>query len=349
MGGSTFDFICLLSQSTALLGYETGSRSPLMPGGAAPRREIDRFSTNSRDPLGDTDFAVRRRRARPPLSPRPNRANAWRRRRVRGAAISELSFPAARASGWLRFQIHLVGHPRWRSPASRRVRAQARPPWPPVHRQRRARAAVGRRFRNSFMPRAQAMCFPTAPVCQDYGPSRGISYGSLCNQSVQTPLLLWRQFGGRRRPGGIGDLAPPRAVWCPSAIVRRQTRAGRGGIRGALQSGAAASSANFAAPGAGGLRRLAYGVEFASQVNLNFHWRADPGPLREPMESNPPHDETEAGMIAPWPQTSGHAFVWKSCRTRRCRPSSPTSSAMGSPTVDCPCARRPPGTCQLWV
>ena len=237
--GSTFDFVCLISESTARLGYETGSRSALMGQMMLHLdREIEQLLAQLSRTLGDTGFflAVAGAHGAPPEPA----AESRQRMAVEGEAVAQaiersLIPGGARVEKYLYPFLYLDSGTR-DSESTRLAAARAALEHPAVAAWFTAGGACStrtdweRRFRNSFhATRSGDVMLSYRPeYVEDYGQGRGISYGSLYNYDVQTPLLFYgppfRQ-GVFESPVESVDLAPTLArafgVAPPSSGVGR--------------------------------------------------------------------------------------------------------------------------------
>ena len=161
------------------------------------------------------------------------------------------------------------------------------------------------RFRSSFHPtRSGDVMLSYAPeFVEDYGQTRGISYGSLYNYDVKVPLFLYGpsfRAGSFESPVELVDVAPTLArvlgVASGSSSVGPGPRRGAGRMN--LETtlcGIALRNPVLAASGT-----FAYGIEFEKLVDLNaLGGFVVKGLSREPIEGNPPPRvyEAEAGMI----------------------------------------------------
>ena len=238
--GNTFDFVCLISQSTALLGYETGSQSPLMSQMVLQLdREIDQLLGQLTRTLGENGFVLCVAAAHG-APPEPE-ADSRGRMAVPGELVAksvQASLTPAGASVERYVYPFLYLDPGTRDYEATRVAA--------------ARAALGlpavaswftaggacstfsdweHRFRNSFhaVRSGDVMLSYRPEYVEDFGQGRGVSYGSIYNYDVQTPLLFYcPQFfrhGLFEYPVESVDLAPTLArafgVAAPSSSVGR--------------------------------------------------------------------------------------------------------------------------------
>ncbi len=239
--GETFDVVCLIAGSSALLGYETGSRSPLMQQMAL---QLDRhlaylFATLDKTP-GDGNYclAVTAAHGAPPEPPASTRASMA----VAGEAIAQSvdRVLVASASGRVEKYVYpflYLDTTGFRDPEPIRLAAA---------RAAMQNAAVAgyftasgvsstrdewrRRFSNSFNPKrsGDVMLSYRPEFVEDYGAGRGVSYGSLYNYDARVPLFFYGpQFraGVFEAPVESVDMAPTLAramgVAEPSSSVGR--------------------------------------------------------------------------------------------------------------------------------
>ncbi len=201
--GDTFDFVCLLAGSSALLGYETGGRSPLMD---QMTLQLDRhlealFAKLDQAPgAGAYNFALAAAHGAPPAPAAASRV----RMAVRGEDIAhevQRSLVGANTGNVEKFVYpFLYLDPASRDPESVRLAAaRAALRQPAVAGYYTAGGACSthddweRRFRNSFHPaRSGDLMLSYQPeYIEDYGGGRGISYGSLYNYDACVPLFFY--------------------------------------------------------------------------------------------------------------------------------------------------------------
>jgi hypothetical protein len=222
--GSTFDFVCLVVGSSALLGYETGASSPLMQ---QMTLQLDRqveylFGQLDRGPGANSyDLVLAGAHGAPPAP----RAEARPRMAVNGELLAQAIQQNLTARGGVRVERFLYPF---------LYLDTAGLPVPETARQAAGHAALEqpavaayftaggecsihddweRRFRNSFHPRraGDVMLAYQPEYVEDYGAGRGISYGSLYNYDIQTPLCFYGpQFraGVFESPVEAVDVAP---------------------------------------------------------------------------------------------------------------------------------------------
>ncbi|MBV9745214.1 MAG: alkaline phosphatase family protein [Acidobacteriia bacterium] len=238
---NTFDFLCLISNATALLGYETGARSPLMQ---QMTLHLDRqleslLNQLDRAPgVGMYNLVLAGAHGAPP-APTPES-------RPRLAVNGELLAQAIQGRLALGGNGHIARYlypflyldtDGFAAPElSRRAAGHAALDQPGVAAYFTADGESSvhdgwqRRFRNSFYPRrsGDVMLSYHPEYIEDYGAARGVSYGSLYDYDVQTPLCLYGpQFrrGAMEFPVEAVDLAPTLAraigVATPSSSVGR--------------------------------------------------------------------------------------------------------------------------------
>ena len=201
--GDTFDFVCLMAGSSALLGYETGGRSPLMDQMTlqldVPLAQL--FSKLDTAPGASAyNLALTAAHGAPPAPAVASRA----RMAVRGEDIAhEVQRSLAGAnSGIVEKFLYpfLYLDTASRDPESVRLAAaRAAMRQPAVSGYYTAGGACStrddweRRFRNSFHPArsGDVMLSYQPEYVEDYGGGRGISYGSLYNYDACVPLFFY--------------------------------------------------------------------------------------------------------------------------------------------------------------
>jgi hypothetical protein len=209
--GETFDFLCVIAGSSALLGYETGGRSPLM---AQLVLRLDQhlgylFEALTRA-AGEGNFAlvVTGAHGAPPAPDQSSRASMA----VPGEVVAQ-SVQKALADGGAGAVVKYV-YPflyldtsGLRDAEIVRVAAgKAAMELPEVAAFFTAGGSCSAtnewavRFRNSFYPRRSGdVMLAYAPErVEDYGRGYGVSYGSLYNYDVRVPLFF---YGPQFRPG----------------------------------------------------------------------------------------------------------------------------------------------------
>jgi hypothetical protein len=227
---STFDFVCLIAQSSALLGYETGGRSPLMPQmilQADRKLETLLAQLSARTP-GENSFALAIAGAHgAPPEPSPE---ARARMAVNGERLAQLMDKALTSAGIGRVDKYLypfvyldpmgsrdpepirllAARTALQSPAVANYytaggASSARNPWL-------------QRFQNSFhaIRSGDVMLSYRAEYVEDYGQNRGVSYGSLYNYDTRVPLC----FFGPQFKAGVTIEAPVESVDLAATLAR---------------------------------------------------------------------------------------------------------------------------------
>jgi len=209
--GNTFDFVCLLAGSGALLGYETGASSPLM---LQMMLQLDRhleylFGQLDRAPgAGSYDLVVAGAHGAPPEPP----TNARPRMAVNGELLAQAIQQnlSARASARVERYLYpflyldtstlLVPEPARQGAGRAALEQPAVAAYFTAGGECSIHDEFQERFRNSFHPRraGDVMLAYQPEYIEDYGFDRGISYGSLYNYDIQTPLCF---YGPQFRPG----------------------------------------------------------------------------------------------------------------------------------------------------
>ena len=238
---NTFDLACLLIGSTELLGYETGARSPLMQ---QMILQIDRklealLAQLSKTP-GERDFTlvVMGAHGAPP-EPLPE---SRERMAVSGEAVAQLVDKSLQSAASGRVDKYLypflyLDTSGFRDPEPlRQAAARAAMQHPAVAAWYTAGGECSLhndwacRFRNSFHPvRSGDVMLSYLPECiEDFGPDRGVSYGSLYNYDIRVPLCFYGpQFKPAifETPVEAVDIAPTLAraigVAAPSSSIGR--------------------------------------------------------------------------------------------------------------------------------
>jgi Type I phosphodiesterase / nucleotide pyrophosphatase len=202
--GNSTDVVCLLLGATARLGYETGGRSPLMPQMILwLDHQLEILLADLAKTPGENAFnlVLVGAHGAPPEPPDYSRA----RMAVDGEQVAQAVDRALLAAGHGRVEKYLypflyLDTTGFRDPEPVRVAAG---------RAALQHAAVADfftaggassvfdpwqcRFRNSFhqLRSGDVMLSYRAEYVEDYGPNRGVSYGSLYNYDVRVPLLLY--------------------------------------------------------------------------------------------------------------------------------------------------------------
>jgi Type I phosphodiesterase / nucleotide pyrophosphatase len=200
----TLDFVTVLSRASALLGNETGSRSPLLTQMRLRLdRELEALLADLGRAVGDAGFslALVGGHGAPPEPPAPARS----RMAVNGEALAGNIAKALDANKFGAVEKYVypflyLDTSGWRDPESVRLAA--------------ARAALGhaavanyytaggacstgdewqQRFRNSFHPKrsGDVMLSYRPEYVEEFGQGRGVSYGSLYNYDVSVPLFFY--------------------------------------------------------------------------------------------------------------------------------------------------------------
>jgi hypothetical protein len=237
----TFDFVCVLSSAMALLGYETGAQPPLMEQMVLQLdRRLETLVADLTKGGGENGFTIALAGAHgaPPLPAPETRA----RMAVNGESVAQAvtgalaanSFGAVRKYVYPFLYLDASG---WRDPEPVRLAAaRAALNHPAVANYYTAGGACStqdewlRRFRNSFHARrsGDVMLSYRAEYVEDFGQSRGVSYGSLYNYDARVPLCFYGpQFraGVYESPVESVDVAPTLArvmgVAAPSSSTGR--------------------------------------------------------------------------------------------------------------------------------
>jgi hypothetical protein len=209
--GDTFDFVCLVAGSSALLGYETGGRSPLME---QMTLQLDRhlealFSKLDEKPGANAfSLALTAAHGAPPAPAEASRV----RMAVRGGDIAHEVQRSLESNGngsverFVYPFLYLDAGGSRDPEAVRLAAARAAMRQPAVAGYYTAGGACSthdeweRRFRNSFHPTrsGDVMLSYQPEFVEDYGADRGISYGSIYNYDACVPLFL---FGPQFRAG----------------------------------------------------------------------------------------------------------------------------------------------------
>jgi predicted AlkP superfamily pyrophosphatase or phosphodiesterase len=236
-----FDLVYVVASASALLAYETGSRSPLLE---QMMLRLDRDLASLLDSLtrefGETGFnlVVAGGHGAPPL---PSEA-ARPRMAVNGESVAQtiekalVSARLGHVGTYLYPFVYLDPEPATNLDTIRDRAAAAAMTHPAVAAAFTASGACTvhdrweERFRNSFHPKRSGdlMLSYRPEYVEDYGQKRGISYGSVYNYDARTPLCLYGpQFlaGVFEQPIEAVDLAPTLAraigVASPSSAAGR--------------------------------------------------------------------------------------------------------------------------------
>jgi hypothetical protein len=239
--GDTFDFVCLLAGASELLGYETGSDSPLMQQLVL---QLDRRLESLLDQLGRApgegafDVVLAGAHGSPP---QPFDA-ARSRMAVNGEALAQAVEKALAGTSaghvekyvypFLSLDVAASRDPEPVRMAAARVAMQhpAVAGWFSAGGGCSVHNAWETRFRNSFHSRRSGdlMLSYRPEYVEDYGPDRGVSYGSFYNYDIRVPLCFYGpQFraGVFETPVESVDVAPTLAramgVATPSSATGR--------------------------------------------------------------------------------------------------------------------------------
>jgi hypothetical protein len=205
------DFLCIVLGSSALLGYETGSRDPLMEQIVLQLdRRLEMLLAQLTKSVGDRgfNFALACAHGVPP-KPAPETAA---RMVVSGESVAQEVERALVSTGSGRVEKYLypflyLDTSGFRDPEPlRQIAARAALRHPAVADYYTAGGGTSshdewaRRFRNSFhATRSGDVMLSYRPeYVEDFGQGRGISYGSVYNYDIQTPLFF---YGPQFRPG----------------------------------------------------------------------------------------------------------------------------------------------------
>jgi hypothetical protein len=202
--GSTLDFLCILTGSTGLLGYETGGRHPLMQQMTLHLDlKLEALLNQLTKSLGEKGFnlIVTAAHGAPPEPP----AELRDRMAVKGEALAQAIDRNLATSGNGRVEKYLypflyLDASGFRDPEPIRVAAgRAALEIPAVANFYTAGGACSvqdewkRRLRHSFHPTrsGDVMLSYQAEYVEDFGEGRGISYGSLYSYDVRVPLFFY--------------------------------------------------------------------------------------------------------------------------------------------------------------
>ena len=202
--GETQDFVCLLAGSSSLLGYEAGGSSPLMLQMALHLDlRLEALLTRLSTTPGENAFnlVLAGAHGAPPAPTADTRA----RMTVKGEPIAQAVEQALTATGSGHVVRYLypflyLDSSGFRDPEPVRLAAgRAALDLPPVAGYYTAGGACSThdgwevRFRNSFHPKrsGDVMLAYRPEYVEDWGPGRGISYGSLYDYDVRVPLCFY--------------------------------------------------------------------------------------------------------------------------------------------------------------
>ena len=237
----SFDFVCLAAGATALLGYETGGRDPLMQQIVLRLdRSIEKLLREIGQAVGESGFnlVLAAAHGAPPAPPQEARG----RMAVNGESVASLVDHRLMATGMGRVSRYLypflyLDTSGFREPEPvREAAARAAMEHAAVNGYYTAGGLCSTqdgwepRFRNSFHPQrsGDVMLAYRPEYVEDFGQGRGISYGSLYNYDVRVPLCFYGpQFeaGVFEAPVESVDVAPTLAramgVAVPSSCTGR--------------------------------------------------------------------------------------------------------------------------------
>jgi hypothetical protein len=200
----TLDFVCLVASSSSLLGYETGARSPLMLQMTLQLdRQLELLLSQLDQVLGARtyDLVLAGAHGGPPepaTELRPRMA-------VNGEFLAQTIQQGLMASGSGRLEkylypfLYLDTRGVLSPEPARQVAGRAALEQPAVSAYYTAGGECSvhddweRRFRNSFHPRrsGDVMLSYLPEYVEDYNQGHGISYGSLYNYDIRTPLCFY--------------------------------------------------------------------------------------------------------------------------------------------------------------
>jgi hypothetical protein len=200
----SLDFVCLVASSSALLGYETGARSPLMQQMTLQLdRQIELLLNQLDQTLGVRTYNLVLAGAHGgPPAPTPEMRP---RMAVNGELLAQAIQQGLMASGTARLEkylypfLYLDTRGLLSPEPARQVAGRVALEQPAVAAYFTAGGECSvhddweRRFRNSFHPRraGDVMLSYQPEYIEDYGVGRGISYGSLYNYDIRTPLCFY--------------------------------------------------------------------------------------------------------------------------------------------------------------
>jgi len=200
--GDTLDFVSLVASSTAVLGYETGARSPLMQ---QMTLHLDRqleslLATLDQAPgRGAYDLVLTGAHGAPPLPAPEQRARMAVNGELLAQAIQRGMSGGGRLDKYL-YPFLYVDNSGLLSPEPiRQLAGRVALEQDQVSAYFTASGECSvhdeweRRFRNSFHPKrsGDVMLAYQPEYVEDFGEGRGISYGSLYNYDVKTPLCFY--------------------------------------------------------------------------------------------------------------------------------------------------------------
>jgi Type I phosphodiesterase / nucleotide pyrophosphatase len=235
------DFVCVLSSASALLGNETGARSPLMEQMVLQLdREIEAVLADLVRAVGESGFALALAGGHgAPPEPKPE---SRARMTVNGEALAQSVAKTLDANKFGAVQKYVypflyLDTSGWRDPEPVRLAAaRAALEYSAVANFYTAGGASSiagdweRRFRNSFHSKrsGDVMLSYRPEYIEYFGQGRGVSYGSLYNYDVRVPLFLYGppfRAGVSESPVESVDVAPTLAramgVAAPSSSVGR--------------------------------------------------------------------------------------------------------------------------------
>jgi hypothetical protein len=226
--GSTSDLLCVIDGSAALLGYETGARSPLMKQMVLQLdRRIENLWNQLARVVGENGFnlVVCAAHGAPPEPSKDARA----RMAVNGETVAQVVESALQHTG-RRLEKYLYPFLYLDRKATaggaetvRRMAADAALEHPAVEGYYTAGGGCSendewrKRFQNSFHAKrsGDAMLSYRPEYVEDFGAGRGVSYGSLYNYDAHVPLF----FCGPQFFSGVFD-APVEAVDVAPTLAR---------------------------------------------------------------------------------------------------------------------------------
>lgn len=226
--GSTADLLCVIDGSSALLGYETGARSPLMHQMVLQLdRRIENLFNQLTRAVGENGFNLVLCAAHgAPPEPSPD---ARARMAVSGEAVAQAVEHALKNTGrHLEKYVYPFLYLDREATAGgaetvRRMAADAALAHPAVEGYYTAGGGCSenndweKRFQNSFHPKrsGDVMLSYRPEYVEDFGAGRGISYGSLYNYDVRVPLF----FCGPQFRAGVFE-SPVEAVDVAPTLAR---------------------------------------------------------------------------------------------------------------------------------
>ena len=202
--GNTLDFLCILTGSTGLLGYETGGRSPLMQQMTLQvDRQLESLLNQLTKSVGENRFNLVLTAAHgAPPEPAPEFRD---RMAVKGEALAQAVERSLSTNGLGHVEKYLypflyLDTGGFRDPEPIRVAAgRAALEFAAVANYYTAGGACSaqdgweRRFRNSFHPTrsGDVMLSYQPEYIEDFAVGRGISYGSVYSYDVRVPLFFY--------------------------------------------------------------------------------------------------------------------------------------------------------------